>query len=187
MKEVKIGDQTWATKNLDVTEFRNGDPIPEVRTDADWQKAGKHGKPACCYYENDPANGTKYGKLYNWYAVNDPRGLAPKGWHVPSDAEWTILADYLGGVKEAGTKLKSASDWKNNSNGSNSSGFAGLPGGGRGDGGKFSGIGAFGYWWRSLEGSAGGAWFLFLDYGSGNINRDGNDKRYGFSVRCLGD
>jgi uncharacterized protein (TIGR02145 family) len=104
---VTIGTQVWMTKNLNVATFRNGDPIPEAKTDEEWERAGAEGKPAWCYYNNDPKNGTKYGKLYNWYAVNDPRGLAPSGYHVPPDAEWTILTDYLGGEYDAGTKVKS--------------------------------------------------------------------------------
>ena len=85
---VTIGTQVWMTKNLDVATFRNGDPIPEAKSNEEWEKAGENKQPAWCYYDNDPANGAKYGKLYNWYAVNDPRGLAPEGWHVPSIDEW---------------------------------------------------------------------------------------------------
>jgi len=146
---VTIGTQVWMTKNLDVTTFRNGDPIPQAKTDAEWQRAGKNQQPAWSYYNNDPANGAKYGKLYNWYAVNDLRGLAPKGWHVPSDDEWTILHDYLG--SDAGAKMKSKTGWNENGNGTNSSGFSGLPGGGRNDGGAVNGIGHVGYWWSSSE------------------------------------
>jgi len=80
---VNIGTQTWMAKNLNVSIFANGDPIPEVKTNEEWKKAAEEKKPAWCYYENDPANGAIYGKLYNWYAVSDPRGLAPKGWHIP--------------------------------------------------------------------------------------------------------
>ena len=126
---VTIGTQVWMTKNLDVDHFRNGDPIPQAKTDEEWQKAGENKQPAWCYYDNDPANGVKYGKLYNWYAVNDERGLAPEGYHVPSDKEWTVLIDYLGGEEVAGEKMKSTSGWEENGNGSNSSGFTALPGG----------------------------------------------------------
>ena len=93
---VTIGTQEWMTKNLDVSTFRNGDPIPEAKTDEEWKKADEEGLPAWCYYDNDTANGAKYGKLYNWYAVNDSRGLATVGYHIPSDAEWTKLIDFLG-------------------------------------------------------------------------------------------
>lgn len=110
-KTVVIGSQTWMAENLNVSTFRNGDPIPEARTNEEWEKAGKEGKPAWCYYDNDPKNGSKYGKLYNWYAVNDPRGLAPKGWYIPSHDEWTTLENYLG--DHAGKKMKSTIGWDN--------------------------------------------------------------------------
>ena len=116
-KSVKIGTQTWTTENLNVSTFRNGDPISEAKTNEEWDEAGKNKQPAWCYYENDPKNGAKYGKLYNWYAVNDPRGLAPAGWHVPSDAEWTILSDFLGGGMTAGKKMKSLSGWNSYTSG----------------------------------------------------------------------
>ncbi len=83
--------QEWMAENLRVFYFRNGDPIPIVKTDEAWKEAGENGEPACCYYENNSEYGKTYGVLYNWYAVNDPRGLAPEGWHVPTDAEWTAL------------------------------------------------------------------------------------------------
>lgn len=108
--EVKIGTQVWMSKNLDVDTFRNGDKIPEAKTNEEWRAATENKQPAWCYYENDPANGAKYGKLYNWYAVNDSRGLAPIGWHIPSDSEWTALETSLG--NDAGIKMKSEAGWK---------------------------------------------------------------------------
>lgn len=96
----------WMPKNLTTSTFRNGDSIPEVKVDKEWFEAAKEGRPAWCYYNNDPANGKTYGKLYNWYAVNDARGLAPKGWHIPTDREWQILVDSLGGKAVAGGKMK---------------------------------------------------------------------------------
>jgi uncharacterized protein (TIGR02145 family) len=108
---VTIGTQVWMTANLDVSTFRNGDPIPEAKTDEEWERAGKLKQPAWCYYDNDPKNGVKYGKLYNWYAVNDLRGLAPVGYHVPTDAEWTTLKKFLG--DDAVKKMKSTIGWEN--------------------------------------------------------------------------
>ena len=102
--------------NLDVDRFRNGDPIPHAQTEEEWLYAGENGQPAWCYYDNDPKNGKKYGKLYNWYAVNDYRGLAPKGYHIPSDEEWSVLTRFLGGVYIAGDKMKSTTGWDNNEN-----------------------------------------------------------------------
>lgn len=101
---VKIGDQTWMTTNLNVSKFRNGDPIPEIKTEEEWINAGKNKQPAWCYYNNDPSNGAKYGKLYNWWAVNDPRGLAPEGWHIPSSSEFSYLNDMI-------SEIKSKSGW----------------------------------------------------------------------------
>ena len=112
-KTVTIGNQVWMKENLNVSTFRNGDPIPEAKTAEEWQAAGTEKQPAWCYYDNDPKNGVKYGKLYNWYAVNDSRGLAPSGYHVPTDLEWTVLADFLGGESVAGGKVKSANGWDN--------------------------------------------------------------------------
>ena len=101
---VTIGSQTWTVLNLDVATFRNGDPITQAKTNEDWEAAGVIKQPAWCYYDNDPKNGTKYGKLYNWYAVNDSRGLAPAGYHIPTDDEWIVLKNSLGDV--AGKKMK---------------------------------------------------------------------------------
>lgn len=98
---VRVGTQVWSNRNMNVSFFRNGDLIPQARTNEEWNRARENKQPAWCFYENDPANGVKYGKLYNWYAVNDPRGLAPVGYHIPSNAEWTILVNYLGGKKNS--------------------------------------------------------------------------------------
>lgn len=186
-KEVKIGNQIWMAENLNVSKFRNGDPIPEAKTDEEWKRAGENKQAAWCYYDNDPTNGNKYGKLYNWYAVNDPRGLAPKGWRIPSDEEWTSLIHFLGGDSLAGKKMKSTIGWNENGNGSNESNFLGLPGGTRNDNGTFYNIGSNGYWWSSTELDTTNAWnrFLYDDYGS--VYRYDDSKRDGFSVRCLRD
>lgn len=190
-KEVTIGKQVWMTQNLNVDKFRNGDPIPEAKTNEEWRKAGENGEPAWCYYNNNPDNGDRYGKLYNWYAVNDPRGLAPEGWKIPSDEEWSRLADFLGGEWVAGTKMKSTdfgADYEGKSgNGTNESGFSGLPGGLRSNGGTFYNIGKNGYWWSSSEDDTDNAWLRYLGYHYGDVFRGLNDKGLGFSVRCLRD
>ena len=182
-----IGTQVWMAKNLDISTFRNGDLIPQAKTAEEWKKAVENQQPAWCYYDNDPANGQKYGKLYNWYAVNDARGLAPQGYHIPTDAEWTTLTTYLGGKEVAGTKMKSTSGWNENGNGTNSSGFNGLPGGYRNDDGTFPAIGYFGEWWSSTENSTNFAWYHNLDYPNGDVTSDYDDKGDGFYVRCLRD
>ena len=186
-KEVTIGKQVWMKENLKVDKFQNGEPIPEAKTEAEWKAAGRNRKPAWCYYENNAANGTRYGILYNWYAVNDPRGLAPEGYHIPSDAEWTTLTDFLGGPSIAGTKMKSTSGWTRSRNGTNSSGFSGLPGGFRYGSGSFSYIGGYSSWWSSSVYEEGRAWYRNLNSNS-NLRRS---KDYtmdcGFFVRCLKD
>jgi uncharacterized protein (TIGR02145 family) len=194
---VVIGSQVWMTKNLQINHFRNGDLIPEAITAEEWMKADQDGKPAWCHYDNksiqpDAENGSKYGKLYNWHAVNDPRGLAPQGWHIPTDAEWTVLIDALGGVKSALKQLKAASSWIkkgwwSNGNGSNESGFSALPGGIRSDQGAFLGIGERGYWWSATELGAFFAWYRSLGFGDDPVKRDYHGKGNGFSVRCLKD
>ena len=191
LEEVKIGTQTWSTKNLDVSIFRNGDTIPEAKTNDEWKKAGDEKRPAWCYYNNDPSKGKKYGKLYNWYAVNDPVGLAPKGWHIPSDTEWTILTDYLGGEDVAGTKMKSTSGWNDHEgktgNGTNTNGFAGSPSGYRNEGGIFNNVGNFGGWWSSSESSTTSAWDRGLGFDVGNVGRGNDGKSLWLSVRCMRD
>jgi uncharacterized protein (TIGR02145 family) len=181
--EVTIGKQVWMAENLNVDKFRNGNPIPEAKTKEEWEKAGENEQPAWCYYDNDPANGAKYGKLYNWYAVNDSRGLAPNGYHIPTDAEWTILEEYLG--EGAGSKMKSTIGWNDNGNGTNSSGFSGLPGGSRYYNGPFGEFGNLGYWWSSTEKYNYDAWTRILNYN--DVVSYDHLKKNGFSVRCLRD
>lgn len=112
-QSVKIGDQTWKSKNLNVSKFRNGDPIPQAQTKDEWLDAAQDEKPAWCYLNNDPGTARKYGRIYNWYAVNDSRGIAPKGWHVPSKKEWGELTFQLGGVDAYSKRLRSKKGWEN--------------------------------------------------------------------------
>lgn len=192
---ITIGTQVWLTKNLNVATFRNGEPIPQAKTDEEWTKAGENQQPAWCYYDNDPANDAKYGKLYNWYAVTDSRGLAPVGYQVPTDAEWSILTEYLGGDVPAGTKMKSKSGWNSvntgnglkSGNGTNTSGFSGLPGGLRYASGKFDDVGEFGNWWSSSESGPSNAWSRDLGYYRSDFFRSNLYKELGFSVRCIKD
>jgi uncharacterized protein (TIGR02145 family) len=185
---VTIGNQVWTSNNLSTAKFRNGDPIIEAKTDAEWVTAGENGQPAWCYYKNIPGNGVKYGKLYNWFAVNDSRGLAPAGFHIPTDEEWTALTNYLGGEENASKKMKASLGWFNNGNGNNSSGFSGLPGGYRDDNGVFGNVGEGGSWWSSSESSESStpeAWGRSLDYSLSIADRNDFIKQIGFSVRCL--
>lgn len=149
-KEVKIGSQIWMSENLNVSKYRNGDMIPEIKNKKDWEKAEKEGKDGWCYYNFDPANGKKYGKIYNWSALSDSRGLAPAGWHIPTEKEWNELRDFLGGANVA-EKLTS----KN--------GFAALNGG-RINGNNFEQLGKATNWWWNEENSN-GSFGIYFDNG----------------------
>jgi uncharacterized protein (TIGR02145 family) len=184
---VTICNQIWMTKNLDVDRYRNGDIIPQVTDSSVWNHLTTG---AWCYYNNDPAMGEIYGKLYNWFAVNDPRGLAPTGWHVASDAEWTILTNCLGGKDIAGGKMKETGTihWKNENKGAtNSSDFSALPGGCRGLTGSFYFISHFGFWWSATEYVDTYSWIWCLGSSYTYLSRDFDYKVNGFSVRCIKD
>jgi len=146
-KTVKIGKKVWMAENLTVSRFRNGDSIPQARTPEQWMMAGQAGHPAWCYYDNNDSIGCIYGKLYNWYALTDPRGLAPEGWHMPSNEDWTATTKFLGGVDIAGMKMKSVTGWSKSSWSNNKSGFTAFAGGTRDETGKFSDINKTGQWW----------------------------------------
>jgi uncharacterized protein (TIGR02145 family) len=154
-KTVYIGTQQWMAENLKVTKYSDGSTIPNITDDTQWQN---NTTGAWAYYNNDAANNPKYGKLYNWYAVskttNGNKNVCPTGWHVPTDAEWTVLTDYLGGASVAGGKMKEvgSTNWLYpNTEATNISLFTGLPGGYRGYGGSYNGIGYYGDWWSSSE------------------------------------
>ena len=204
LPNVTIGTQVWSSTNLDVTTYRDGTPIPQVTDPTAWAALTTG---AWCYYNNDPANGAVYGKLYNWYAVagihdaaslNNPslrKQFAPQGWHIPSDAEWTILTDFLGGESVAGGKMKSTGTiqagtgiWESpNAAATNESGFTGLPAGYRFNNGSFYNIGSFGVWWSSSENDTAYAWSRQLEDNNGDAYRFNGNKRNGWSVRCIKD
>jgi len=184
---VRIGKQIWMVENLKVTHYRNGNPIPEVRADAQWRKVSSG---AWCNYNNDTTNTRVYGCLYNWYAVNDSRNLCPPGWHVPSDDEWLIVTSYLGGEGLAGGKLKEAgiTRWSYpNAGATNESGFTALPGGYRSIKGIFQILDTYSFYWTSTTYSESSAFSRFIQYDYEGISRIDNYKTYGFSVRCLKD
>ncbi len=185
IKSVKIGNQVWMAENLNVDHYRNGDPIPTGLSNAQWESTTQG---AYAIYNDDPANEKIYGKLYNWYAVNDSRGLCPSGWHVPSDDEWTLLTLSLGGEKVAGGKMKSTSGWKTpNTGATNSSGFNALPGGYRYVNGGDITVGFSGVWWSSKELDSNLSWYRSLAYNGSGVIRHDDPKRSGFSVRCVRD
>lgn len=187
---INICNQVWMLKNLDVSKYRNGDEIPQAVSTQEWLDAEINETGVWCYFLNNTANGPVYGKLYNWYAINDSRGLAPLGWHVPSDEEWTTLYDCLGGASVAGGKMKETgtTHWNSpNEGASNSSGFTSLPGGLRNFDGVFYYIGTIGVWWSATDNGFEFAW----SRGNYNISADAGrsirPKSLGFSVRCVKD
>ena len=197
--QVTICTQVWTAKNLDIITYSDGTPIPQVTDPMEWANLTTG---AWCYYNNDPANNAVYGKLYNWYAaagiynaasLANPKlrkKLAPTGWHIPTDAEWTTLTTCLGGESVAGGKMKETgtAHWNSpNTDATNSSGFTGLPGGYRYYDGAFDLIGSYGLWWSSSEDDTTLAWSLDLDYNNGGASRNSHGKTDGFSVRCLKD
>lgn len=195
---VIICNQTFSVKNLDVAFYRNGDPIPKVSSPAEWQSITSG---AYRYYNDDSANyASTYGKLYNWYAVNDSRGLAPLGWHIPSDAEWNILAKCLDPLSDttpaggtvsllAGGLLKEIglSHWvAPNAAATNATGFTGLPGGWCDDEGTFSQIGIQAMFWSST-GNNSFARGRLLNHSNSNLSLLNHPSSYGMSVRCTKD
>lgn len=189
---VTIGTQTWMAENLRVTHYRNGDAIPNVTGNPEWTGLTTG---AYCWYNNDISWRDAYGALYIWYTVVDSRGLCPPGWHTPTDAEWTILTDYLGGSSIAGGKMKSTRKepdahprWDSpNTGATNESGFSGLPGGTRNASGTFNDVGPTGYFWSSTGYSSNYAWYRYLNYSNYYVNKSFNYRQRGFSVRCLRD
>jgi len=186
IKTVKVGNAEWMAQNLNVATFRNGEPIPEAKNQQDWVNAGEKSQPAWCHFNNDPASSEKYGRLYNFYAATDPRGIAPEGWHVASDEEWTQLSNAVGGDIVAGTKLKSKAGW-NSGNGADAVGFAALPAGGRGGTSAFTGQGTVAVYWSTTSKSRSIAWYRVLHATRNGFYRESEDKMSGFSLRCVKD
>ena len=183
---VTIGTQEWMTENLRTTKYSDGTVIPNVTSNSDWSNLSTG---AWCNYSNSSTNDATYGKLYNWYAVNTNK-LCPTGWHVPSDAEWTVLTDYLAADGHSGAEgraLKATSGWNSGGNGTDDYGFLGLPGGSRSPNGDFCHIGNSGYWWSSSQNDPNNAWSRDLGNYNGIVNRNYNYNKHGFSVRCLRD
>ena len=159
-KTVMIGTQRWMAENLD------------------------NAVAGSVCYDSLSSNCTKYGRLYTWEAA---KSACPAGWHLPSDAEWTALTDYVGGASTPGPKLKATSGWNNNGNGTDQYGFAALPGGDGYSGGSFGNAGNYGYWWSATEDNASLAWRRLMNYGSKDVYGGSNNKALLFSVRCVAD
>jgi uncharacterized protein (TIGR02145 family) len=182
-QSVKIGTQIWSVKNLDVVKFRNGDSIPQAKSNSEWENATDNEQPAWCYYKNDPKNAALYGKLYNWYAIHDARRLAPQGWHIASDDEWDKLVQYLGGTNEAGAKMKTTTGWMLDGNGTNESGFSALPGGVRQSRGEFERQKWEGNWWTYEN----NGYCHYLIFNKKEVFENSSYKGIGMSVRCVKD
>lgn len=188
--EVKIGNQIWSDKNLNVSEFNDGTKILEVKTNEEWLKALENKTPAWCYYDNNINNGEKYGKLYNWYAIKNKKNLAPIGWHIPNSNEWNTLLKHLGGSISASPKLKSITGWNESYNGNNLSGFNGLPSGGFYYGGRFGSLGvSASFWVKDNEQfiQENGVNILLLAYDDSMSGLNLTNEDFGFSVRCIKD
>lgn len=196
---IRIGTQTWMVENLKTTRYRNGDLIGTT-TPATKDISSESTPKYQWAYNGDEANAKKYGRLYTWYTVSDSRNIAPMGWHVPTDAEWTTLENYLNPyegssiINVIAKSLAATSDWTistsisaigNDLTKNNRSGMSCLPGGCRNNNGTFQLFGNIGYWWSSTEGSAKGAWDRYLFYEYSFVIRKYYDKQYGFSVRCV--
>ena len=186
---VKIGEQIWMTENLKVTRFRDDTPIPNISNyDDKWSDLSTG---ALCWYDDDPIKyKNTYGALYNFYAVADSRKIAPEGWHVPSADEWKELIEYLGGEETAGGKMKlqNPNYWNyTNSGADNSSGFSGIPAGGRGRFGDAGEGGNYATWWSSTSHDSLYAWHWGLYPAKWGIRFNPGHKTSGFSVRCIKD
>jgi uncharacterized protein (TIGR02145 family) len=196
---VTIGTQIWMVENLKTTKYCNGDQIPNVTDSMQWRRltTGAYGN-----YDNDFHNGVTFGRLYNWYAVNDSRHLAPEGWHVPSDAEWIILKKYLtnngfgyeGSGEDIAKSMASKTGWNsisavgavgNDPKSNNKSGFDALPGGLREDTRQDCSIGEVGYWWSTTEGNAVSAGYWTLQSNFSWLSNYFIYKEYGLSIRCV--
>lgn len=189
-RTVRIGDQIWMAENLRVGHYRNGDPIEEVTGLDEWVALESGAR---CMYDNDPAKGEEFGYLYNWYAVEDPRGLAPEGWRIPTEEDWRALETYLGmnpdaaadvefrgGEQLVGDKLKAG--------GSNETGFSALHGGYRDNDGPFCFFGKYGAFWTATPNDeANRVWFRGMTTNEPGVYRFSFNRKCGFSVRCVRD
>jgi uncharacterized protein (TIGR02145 family) len=200
-KTIVIGTQEWMAENLNTSIYRNGDSIATGLSNAEWANTFNSQLGAWAYYNNDASYACPYGKLYNWHACADARGLCPVGWHVPSEAEWSVFINYLDPnadgsnnlTNTAGGKMKSTGTqywWSPNTDATNESGFSGVPCSFRADDGEFGNVGEDGVWWSSTDYNPVvqfAAWICNLVHASGAVYSFGGIKEVGYSVRCLRD
>lgn len=181
---VTIDTQVWMVENLKVTKYLNSNPIPNINDSAQWSILTTG---AYCNYDNNESYVTTYGRLYNWYAVNDSRNICPTGWHVPTDADWSNLTNFLGGENVAGAKLKETGTkhWRDpNAGATNETGFTALPGGSRYNS-TFVTLTLYGFWWSASEENQDSAWIRIMRRVSSDIGRFPDNKKNGFSIRCI--
>ena len=197
---VLIGEQCWFAENLRSENYRNGDAIPTNLSDSEWGSVTSGAMAVFgegsseCFNSSPDGNAcdeswslSEYGRLYNWHAVDDSRGLCPSGWHVPTDEEWTVMTDHLGGESIAGVQMKTTYGWFSAGNGTNTSGFSGLPGGHRFYDGYFSYAGWEGFWWSSSPYNSSFAWLHSLNGSNVNVFHYISGLPAGYSVRCIKD
>lgn len=183
---VKIGNKIWMAENLKTKKYRTGDNVLNFSGNNDW---GFYTIGSFCVYGNSEPHLATYGLLYNWYAINDGRNIAPEGWHVATDAEWSDLMAVLGGTAFAGSKIKETrqSVWSAIEYATNTSGFSGLPGGMRQSSGSFTGLNTNAAWWTSTENSGTYGWYWSVNNVSNLLTRDFFNKNTGFAIRCVKD
>jgi uncharacterized protein (TIGR02145 family) len=190
-KTVKIGSQVWMAENLKTTKYNDGTEIPIATDNAAWNALVT---PSYCYYDNLKIYKDTFGALYNWYTLNSTsnrgKNVCPTGWHIPTSMEWNLLMKYLGGSISAGGKLKEVgtAHWiAPNDYATNESGFTALAGGNRGSNGKFNRFGYTGNWWSSTNYSASEADGFCINYDLNDLTNYSNNKKCGYSVRCIKD
>ena len=196
---VLIGNQCWFAENLRTENYGNGDVIPSDLSGSEWPSTTSgavavYGEGNSTCYDQSPDGEAcdevwsldSHGRLYNWHAVNDVRGLCPSGWHIPTDGEWTVMSEHLGGEMIAGVQMKAEFGWANGGNGTNTSGFSGLSGGSRNWGnGYFTGAGHVSYWWSSTGNGSSDAWSRALDYNKERVSRVNSAQSNGLYIRCI--
>lgn len=185
---VGIGGQEWTVRNLSVRHYRNGDGIPHAETAEELERYGRSGVGAWMHVGGDSTNEREFGLLYNWFAATDPRGLGPPGRHLPTDAEWGELEEFLG-ARRAGHQMKVSDGWEGGGGGTNESGFSALPAGFRHWDGEYSPVGIFGSWWTASELPEDPyyAWFRGVGSDYSHMHRDRSSKQLGMSIRLVRD
>jgi uncharacterized protein (TIGR02145 family) len=192
-KTITINGREWMAENLNVGRFRNGDQVFITAENDLW--AGTILTPLSCYYQNEIANACPYGRIYNFYAVTDSRGLCPTGWHVPDNYEWSLIDDALGGSSVSGGNMKTEGTveagnglwYAPNTGATNLSGFSAVPGGYRSQYGGFTQKGYGAYYWSGQSAGSNDGWFHQFLYNSSGPSGNIFDGRFGTSVRCIRD